>query len=111
MKKSVRRMLFNAEIFAEATFLDEGISVIIAGGNKSHIGSITTAETKDNINTTTFPGHKDNVVSECWARLLSEKYKCRVAVVCGIHYDNVTRDMIASIVEITDDMLMELLNK
>ena len=109
MKKTIRKTLFNAEIFAEANFLDEGISVIVTGGNKSHIGSISVAEADGSINTTTYPGHKDNVVGEHWARMLAKKYSCRVIVVCGIHYDNVTKDMIASIVETTDNMLLDLI--
>jgi len=109
IKKAVSRMLFDAEIYGEITYLDDGISALIVGGNKSHIGSVSIAESSDNINTISFSGHKDEIIGERWARALVGKYKCRVVVECGIHYDHASHDEIASIVSTTDEMLSELL--
>lgn len=101
--------LFGWPIQLQAERLDEGIHVLLTGGCKRHIGAVSVAEPGKPPETLTFPGHKDQYISEPWAKALSEKIGERVCVVCGIHYDNATGAQIAEIVEKTNEMLQKLL--
>ena len=77
-------------ICAEITPLDEGIHVLLTGGIKTHIGSMSVAEPDGPEQAITLPHHREDVVARQWASALSARFQCRVAVVCGIHYDNLT---------------------
>lgn len=92
-------------ITARIQRLDEGMHVLITGGVKSHIGAISYIYPGQPVCTIQFPGHKDGVVSEEWAcelhRLLGET----VCVECGIHYDNLKKEEIEKVVEISKKML------
>ena len=67
---------------------DCGIDVLIAGGDRSHIGAISIVDPKGQIETKAFEGHKDQFISEEWAKALFELYRVPVVVSVGIHYDN-----------------------
>lgn len=129
-QKSWKKYLFGKEIYVEATILDNGATVFVTGGDSSHIGAISVAETGNGsgdaeeqmqetcltaegksrvlCQTIEFPGHKEAVISEKWAKELAGKWKCRVIVQAGIHYDNVTKEQIRQIVVMTDEMLKEV---
>ena len=105
----LHRTLLGAELRATVTRLDEGIHVLLTGGSKSHIGAISTAEPGERAETSVFPGHKDQFISAPWAEKVANQTGERACVVCGIHYDDATREQIVEIVETADDMLTELL--
>lgn len=96
-------------IRAEATLLDEGIHVLLTGGCRGHVGSVSVACPGEDARTLTFPEHRERVVSERWASALSERFKCPAAVVCGIHYDGLDRDGLGRVLQTLDRMLEEIL--
>lgn len=108
---SLNRTLFGFPIQYRAALLDEGLQVLITGGAKTHIGSVSTCLPGMEPETKFFPGHKDQYISAPWAKKLSDHLGEPVCVVCGIHYDNATKDEIGQIMKITDEMLEELLKK
>lgn len=107
----IRRQLFGAELVCTATPLDEGLHVLLAGGHRSHIGAISTAEPRETADTKVFPGHKDQYISAPWAERLAAQLGERVCVVCGIHYDDATKEQIEEILHVTEEMLEELLSR
>lgn len=60
--------------------------------------------------TMSFPGHKESVVTEKWAKIIWQRKKVPVTVTAGIHYDNATKEMIQSVVEVTERMLQKVLD-
>lgn len=108
---SLERTLFGFPIQCRATRLDEGLHVLITGGVKTHIGAISICGPGEKPDTKCFPGHKDQHISDPWAKTLANHLGEPVCVVCGIHYDNATRKEIEQIMKITDEMLEELLEK
>ena len=58
-----------------------------------------------------FPGHRDDVVSCRAAKLLSEALHCRGAVVCGLHYDNITKEEIGEVLAECDQGVNALLSR
>ena len=107
----LERSLFGKTITCRAEKLDQGVHVLLTGGDQSHIGAYTLAEPGRAPVTTAFPGHKDQFLSEPWAKALSEKTGARTLVVCGIHYDNATKEQIGAIVDACSELLAELLEK
>ena len=103
------RELMGASITARVICLRSGFQIGVYGGTLPHIGAVSVADPQGNITTQQFPAHTDGVVSERWARALSEAGYRPAVVTAGIHYDHLSRDQIAAVVEITDRMLSELL--
>lgn len=119
----IERSLFGKDIYMQLTRLDDGITVLLTGGDKSHVGAISIAEpmhfeagtevTKKQpevtCQTISFPGHKEAVISEKWATEIAEKNKCRTIVQVGIHYDNATKEQILEIVKVAEELLVEVI--
>lgn len=124
----LKRRLFGFDIHAQVTRLENGIAVLLAGGEKGHIGAVSIAETSDTevsdtkvtdtedskssgavCQTIAFPGHREDVLSEKWAKAIAGKKKCRAVVLAGIHYDKATKEQIQEILRVTDEMLAEIL--
>lgn len=104
------RTLFGYPISCRLEILDAGIHVLLTGGCRTHIGAFSSAVLDGSVETRVFPGHKDHFVSEPWAKSLAAKTGQPVLVVCGIHYDNASKDEICQIMKATDEMLSDLLN-
>lgn len=126
----IKRSLFGKDICMQLTRLDDGITVLLTGGDKSHVGAISIAEPVEQktepihfaagtgvtkkqpevtCQTISFPGHKEAVISEKWATEIAEKNKCRTIVQVGIHYDNATKEQILEIVKVTEELLEEVI--
>ena len=103
--------LFGYPIRCRLTRLDDGIHVLLTGGQKSHIGAISTAEPGSPAQTVTFPGHKDQYISAPWAEALAKAAGVRCCTVCGIHYDNATPEQIHTILTETDRLLAEIISR
>ena len=106
---SLTRELMGAPVTAQAVRLPEGLQIGVYGGTLPHIGAVSIIDPAGACTTAQFPGHKDGVVSERWARALSEAGYHPAVITAGIHYDNLSREQITGVVELTDDMLSELL--
>ena len=96
-------------ITARLARLDDGVSVLLTGGSRTHVGAVTVAHPEGGLETVRVPGHKDHLVSEPWAAALRDRTGQRAAVTCGIHYDNASREDIREILSAADRMLSLLL--
>ena len=81
-----------------------GIQVLIAGGDRSHIGAVSIVDEKSNLISHVFEGHKDHVISDRWAVKLVP-----VVVSAGIHYDKITPDGIKTVIEEIEKLLEEVM--
>ncbi len=97
------------KITAVITELDEGYHVLLTGGDRTHIGSVSSAGYDEDMDHQ-FPGHRDEVVSRMWADGLHKKTGAPVVVACGIHYDNVDRQQIDGIVDACRELLEDVKN-
>lgn len=87
--------------------------VKIFGGCTPHIGSTSVAywvQDRVEVKTILLPTHRDDVVSEQFAKTLSTYSHSTVTVVCGIHYENPDKQELAQIVSCTQELLDEILN-
>lgn len=103
------KAVFGKPITATAITLDHGYQITIFGGTRTHIGATTRAEDSGHLTSVSFPGHKEQVITESWAKSFFARFRKPVCVTAGIHYDNLSPQEIRSILEETDQMLLELL--
>lgn len=101
MIKTVEKQIvvLEKEIKAVIVYTDCGINATVAGGDKSHIGSVAIVDEQGNLQSTTFPNHKETIIAESWAKSLYEKYHQPVVVSAGIHYDGITKSEIELIIK------------
>ncbi len=66
-----------------------GIDVLITGGDRPHIGAVSVVDDQGHLHTQVFEGHKDDFISEEWAKTLHEQHQVPVVVSVGIHYDGI----------------------
>ena len=91
--------------------LDDGLQLLLTGGDRSHIGAVSTAEPDGTVQTQTFPGHRDQELSAPWARTLAQRLGCRVCVICGIHYDDLAREDLQTVLAAADALLEAILQR
>ena len=107
----LERTVCSRPLRAEIRRMDDGIHVLLTGGDRSHIGSISWAEPGDAAHSKVFPGHRDDVLSESWAASIAHAAGVRTAVVCGVHYDNASPTVIDAVVRASEEMRMELVSR
>lgn len=103
----VQRLVCEHIIEACITKMEHDIHVLLTGGSLPHTGAVSIFEEGIEAGSILLKGHKDGVVGSRWGKELSEKFRCRVTVVCGIHYDGASGSMIEEILGKTEDMLQE----
>ncbi len=107
----LKRTLFGADITAQVTVLDEGVQASFFGGTRPHIGAVSVVNMANEIFTTQFPGHCDGVVSRAWAKALMEAGYNPAVVTAGIHYDQIGKADICTVLELNDDLIRSALEK
>lgn len=108
---SVTSSTFGKEIVAQISRTQEGIALLIAGGDKSHIGAVAVVDSDGKSACIILPSHKDHVIAEKWAKELWQRFMVQAVVSVGIHYDVVNKEMIEEILKKTDEMMEELLHE
>jgi hypothetical protein len=93
----VGREVLGHSICAQVTLLDEGINVLLVGGSRTHIGSVSFAE-NDEVSSLRRTSHKEYPVTEEIAGRMSKALNMPVCVECGIHYENPSEEELKLIV-------------
>lgn len=87
------------------------LSVTILGGSAPHVGSVTVAQNGEIVSKWVGSGHRDDVVGDRFAVVLSQRTGGTVCAVCGIHYEAVTREQLAEIVAACEGLLQIMLER
>ena len=93
--------------------------VIILRGPGEHLGAVSLGEwykkksleknTSSSVSTITSYGHRDSKITESLAHSLSKELKKRVAVVGGIHIDNINKNQINEIIEKINPLAVKII--
>ena len=103
-------------IIFESRLVGNDVLVTIYGGDEHHIGGVSIAFlTKSHyrdadtvsVNTLTFPGHKDYIVSNSAAERLAKALRKSIVVTVGIHMDSASKAEIEEAVEAVKTMVDE----
>lgn len=112
MRRTYERMVHGWPLTAELIWAGQDLQVIVTGGERPHIGSVTIAaqaETGVALQTWRGPNHRDDVIGDDFAQTLAERTGGTVCVSCGIHYDNLQKAEIETIVQEAKHLLGEIL--
>lgn len=104
----LERTVLGYPLIAELTALDEGWDVSITGGSRTYVGAVTLAEPDVTIQTLQREQHRDGRISEQWASELAKHLHSPVCVRCGIHYDAITKEQLAAVIDGCNALLFEL---
>lgn len=85
--------------------------VLLTGGQRSHIGAASLAQNGRLLASASYPGHKEQVISDLWAVRLSGQIGQCVTAVCGIHYDNASPEQIRAILTVSGELLAQVQEK
>lgn len=98
--------------------IGDDLCVIISGGDSPHIGCVTLStprpslSNKNVISSTTSVlnriSHKDDEVARYVSEELSSKLNKHVAVICGIHVDNITEAEIKELMGSLNDIISSI---
>jgi hypothetical protein len=72
---------------------------ILGGGEKSHIGGVVICEPGKKSNVISLDKHYDYVVLELVAKIICKKYDNKIAVIGGIHIDDISKQEIDKIID------------
>ena len=110
-KFRVTRNLYDYSIDAEIICTGSGINITLTGGERPHIGAITIIAPDGKMETKAFPTHRESVISEEWAKSIYDATGQPVVVAAGIHYEGATQEMISAVVNITKEMLLDVMKE
>jgi len=96
-------------VWLKEEILDNGIILIVGGGEVSHIGSIVLAEPRKKSQVINLPGHKEEKIARDFAEKTCVKKKMPVLCVCGIHIDDATKEDIKILESNSQKLLKKVL--
>jgi len=100
-------------ISLSAESLGAGIVIFIYNEN-AHIGAVAVGEydhgqNRASTSVITRPGHKDDVIAQKAAYLISKHTKRPSCVIAGVHLDNIIREEIEKLLEVADSCVEDFL--
>ena len=108
-------------ITAKGFFVGKDLVVAIFGGTRPHVGAVAIAQPRpslknpDKISSTssvfTLLGHKEDLLAKKIAEKLASEFNVTVTVTVGIHWDNLTPTGINKITEVSDKLIMRILDE
>ena len=98
------------KVWLKEEVLDNGIILIVGGGEVSHVGSIVLAEPGKKSKIINIPGHKEEKITKEFAEKTCLKKKVPVSCVCGIHINSATEKDIKILVSNARALLKKYLS-
>ena len=95
---------------------DMGDDLVVSIYNENaHIGAVAVGEydyehKRTSVSVITRFGHKDDVIAQQAAHLISESIRKPVCIIAGVHLDNITREEIDKILENTLSAVEEFIS-
>lgn len=93
-------------------------NMIISGGAKAHIGSVSMATPVQNletgldsatVSTFVYLGHKDDHIGHKVAYDMCKKLRANVVVCCGVHFDAISKEEIELVLTASESLIQEAL--
>ena len=101
MRFCLRRGRLKLEVRVQ--HLGRDLQVILSGGT-AHLGAVALSAPDKASETAllVLPGHREDQLARRMARRMADVLKCAVCVSAGIHYDDISREEIASAERMAD---------
>lgn len=110
--------LFGQLVTITSERLGEDYLLTVTGGHGQHIGSVSTALISERlgqpgltttVSTYVYPGHKDDLIGNRFAEAVSKCVQQKVVVVCGVHFDDLKKSEIDTVIECFETFLDEFI--
>ena len=72
--------ILNRPVNCTVTPLDDGIHVLLTGGDKGHIGAVSVCDPDQAPETMAFSGHKEQYITDPWAKTIASAAHQRCCV-------------------------------
>lgn len=95
----------------KAVTMGQDLCVIFTGGELPHLGAVTAASKTTTPETTVFDEHKENHVTQMAAEILRKEFDGNFVVCCGIHLDNIEKQEITDVMDMSEQMIFELVRR
>lgn len=95
----------------DAYFMGEDLVVLLYGGDKPHLGTITAGARLEPIQTVQLQNHKEFYITEEIAVLLRKNFNGNFVICCGAHLDNITKEELRNVPELAVQMGLELMEE
>ena len=102
-----------------ARAMGEDLCVTICGGDRPHIGSVAIAEPRPSmaragegsatVSAYNYLGHPDDAVAVDVARRVASALRRRTVVLCGIHFDALTPDLLRETEALSERMAEDVI--
>lgn len=102
--------ILNRPVTCTVATLDNGIHILLVGGDEGHIGAVSVCDPDAQPETITMSGHKEQFITVPWSKALADAARQRCCVVCGIHFDNATPAEINTIMTAINQLLQQVLS-
>ncbi|QTA93063.1 hypothetical protein [Desulfonema magnum] len=109
------------DIEAYVRFIGQDVLVAISGGEKPHIGAVSVAQPRPSLrdpevtsataSVICLLGHKEDALAKSISEVLAAKLNTQVVVTAGIHWDNLTKEGIQTVVQNSRSLLDMILEK
>ncbi|MFT8872253.1 MAG: hypothetical protein ABF868_08150 [Sporolactobacillus sp.] len=94
-----------------AWFVGSDLLVVISGGDRPHLGALSACSQQMDTVTVSFPGHREQQLTERMAERLSKATAGHVIVIGGVHVDRITHAQIEAVTVLSDQLVDRLCAK
>jgi len=95
----------------DAYFMGEDLVVLISGGDRPHLGTITAGARLEPLQTVQLQTHKEFYITEEIAVQLRKEFAGNFAICCGAHLDNIDKEEIKMMTALSIRMGKELIEE
>ena len=103
----INRSKKGVELNLTAIEMGDDLCIVLTGG-ESHLGAVTVGAAGLDTETVAIGEHKEHHVTERIAKILKEKYTGSFVICSGIHYDNIRKEDIETVLELSCEMAEEI---
>lgn len=94
----------------DAHFMGEDLVVLISGGDRPHLGTISAGSRLEPIQTIQLQTHKEFYITEELAVLLRKQFSGNFVICAGVHLDNIQKDEIKRLTDLCLELGKELID-
>lgn len=114
----LNKTLYGQSVTIKSERIGEDYLVTVTGGHSPHIGSVSTALISERlgqpgctttVSTYVYPGHKDDRIGNRFAEAISKVVQQKVVVVCGVHFDDLVKNEIDTVINCFEAFLNEFI--
>lgn len=96
-------------VILDAYFMGEDLLILITGGDRPHLGTITAGARLEPIQTIQLQTHKEFYITEELSILLRKQFPGNFAICAGVHLDEIQKNEVKLLTDLCIDLGKELI--